>query len=188
MSEQRAEALFANTTLHSRRHMQKAYRASTPVWLLWVVAIPSILVLAGFIAELYSALSMDNLSDISLDSWLAPVYIVFLNVYVLWLRNDWGARRYEKIQGELYPGKMLELKWRIFADHMEASNSVSEQMERAEYASIIRVKETKEQILMFRRQRLFYHLDKAGFEKGDAAAFIAFLKEKIPNAKFQLRK
>ena len=107
---------------------------------------------------------------------------------VFYLRNWLGARRYERMNQELHPGITPQVSWHFYADHATAQSNLSEKIERIDYDNVIRVKETKEDFLLFRRMRLFYHLEKAGFNLGEAADFGVFLQEKIPSAKFQLKK
>lgn len=179
--------LFINRTCYTRRHMQKVYQAAMPRYLMWVLGIACVLILISFGSMLYLRLSGEVQEPIPAASWLSLCYILLAAAYFLWLRSWLGARRYEKVQDELHPGRTHEITFSFYEDHGEAVSNLSAQPERAEYASIIRVKETGEHFLLFRRQRLFYHLDKAGFEKGDSKAFAAFLQEKIPSAQFQLK-
>ena len=179
--------LFINRSLYTRRHMQKVYQAATPRYLIWILAIACVMILISFGSMLYLRLSGEVQEPIPTASWLSLCYILLAAAYFLRLRSWLGARRYEKVNDELHPGRTQEIIFSFYEDHGQAVSNLSAEPERAEYISIIRVKETKEHLLLFRRQRLFYHLDKAGFEKGDSKAFIAFLQEKIPSAQFHLK-
>jgi len=188
MSEQNSDPLFIITTVHTRRHMQRVYQASMPLWL--ILLLIGLCTLVGIIFAATMAISISSGGEIAMSAStvIAFVYAVLMIVYAFFLRSWLGARQYEKVNGELYPGKTPQVTWHFYEDHITAQSNLSETIEQVEYSGIIRVKETKTHFLLFRRMRLFYHLDKAGFEQGDKGEFAAFLQEKIPDAVFQLKK
>jgi len=188
MCEQEIKPRFINTTVHTRRHMQRAYQASMPLWRILLVTGLCILVVLIFAATLAISISSGGEIAMPVTSIIALIYVALMIVYVFFLRSWLAARRYEKVNGELYPGKTPQVTWHFYEDHVTAQSNLSETIEQVEYSGIIRVKETKTHFLLFRRMRLFYHLDKAGFEQGDKGEFAAFLQEKIPDAVFQLKK
>lgn len=188
MCEQEPKARFINTTIHTRRNMQRAYQASMPRWRILLMTGMYILVVLIFVATLAICISSGGEIAMPVSSIIALIYVVLMSIYVLFLRSRLAARRYEKVNAELHPGKTPQATWHFYEDHITAQSNLSETIEQVEYFSIVRVKETKEGFLLFRRMRIFYLLDKAGFEQGDKGEFAAFLQEKIPDAIFQLKK
>jgi len=184
MSEQ--QPLFRIVTTCTRKFMQKTYQASMSLWRTAFVLAMAVILLSSF--AFFFILCIDDLSMLPFIGWFSLAYAIYLIIDCLWLRCFLAARRFEKRMQELYPDQTQQLTIHAFEDHMEAATSLTEQTEQIDYGCIIRVKETKELILLFRKQRLFYQLEKTGFEQGSAPEFIAFLKEKIPAAKFNVKK
>lgn len=184
MSEQ--QPLFRIVTTCTRKFMQKTYQASIPLWTIVFRMTMAVILLSSF-AFFFIILCIDDLSTLPFIAGFSLGYAIYLLIDCLWLRSFLAARRFEKRTQELYPGQTQELIIHAFEDHMEAATNLTEQTERIDYGCIIRVKETKELILLFRKQRLFYQLEKDGFEQGSVPEFIAFLKEKIPAAKFNVK-
>lgn len=184
MSKQ--QPLFRIVTTCTRNCMQKAYQASIPLWKIVFRMTMAVILLSSF-AFFFIILLIDDLSTLPFIAGCSLGYAIYLLIDCLWLRSFLAARRFEKRTQELYPGQTQELIIHAFEDHMEAATNLTEQTEQIDYGCIIRVKETKGLILLFRKQRLFYQLEKDGFEQGSAPEFIAFLKEKIPAAKFNVK-
>lgn len=184
MSEQK-QPLFRIVTTCTRNCMQKAYQASIPPWRTAFVLAMAVILLASF--TFFFIFSIDDLSTLPFIGWFSLAYAIYKIIDCLWLRCFLAARRFEKKMQELYPNQTQQLTIHAFEDHMETATNLTEQTEQMDYGCIIRVKETKELILLFRKQRLFYQLEKAGFEQGSAPEFIAFLKGKIPAAKFNVK-
>lgn len=61
--------------------------------------------------------------------------------------------------------------------------STEEKEENTAYDRIVRVQETKNLLLIWRRQRLYYFIEKATLSGGTEKELIAFLKEKNPEIK-----
>lgn len=184
MSKQ--QPLFRIVTTCTRNCMQKVYQASIPLWTIVFRMTMAVILLANF--TFFFIFCIDDLSMLPFIGWFSLAYAIYLIIDCLWLRCFLAARRFEKRTQELYPGQTQQLTIHAFEDHMEAATNLTEQTEQIDYGCIIRVKETKELILLFRKQRLFYQLEKDGFEHGSSDEFIAFLKEKIPTAKFNVKK
>ena len=160
MCDQKPEALFINATAHTRQHMQRVYQAAMPGWLVGAMGGLCALCLALFALPVL----IGGEGSLSPSAILCLVYLALMTGYVFFLRNWLGARRYERVNREMHPGKIPGVTWHFYEEYAQAQSVFSENAERVEYENIIRVKETKTDLLLFRKMKRFYHLDKAGIQ------------------------
>lgn len=120
--------------------------------------------------------------------WLALLYVIASVVYFSYLRSFLLARRHEKISRELNPQYPTVAVLEFGEAQVLIKTNLNENTEELAYDKIVRVKETREDILLYRHQRLFYHLDKASFTQGTLADFLVFIQGKCPGSKFSLIK
>ena len=81
----------------------------------------------------------------------------------------------------------LKLTYYFDDDHMHSQSSSGQKVETA-YDQIVAVHETAHGIVMRRKEQLFEALDKSAIEGGTLEGFKTFLQEKMPNAKFHLKR
>ena len=119
------------------------------------------------------------------------VYCLLLAIYLLvrlFTAPGFSARKFmrrlEAVHGD---ASTLKLTYYFEDDRMRSQSSSGQKVETA-YDQIVAVHETAHGIVMRRKENLFEALDKSTVCGGTLEDFKAFLQEKMPNAKFHLKR
>ena len=185
---------FQVETVPSKELMKEAYGAimwhSWRAWV-YVAAIALGLGLAGY--HIYDAniWSMRGHGDAWKDNMIMIVYCLLIAAYLLvrlftapGLSARKFMRRLEAVHGDI---STLRITYFFDDDRMQSQSSSGQKIETA-YDQIISVHETAHGIVMRRKENLFEALDKSAIEGGTLEGFKTFLQEKMPNAKFHLKR
>lgn len=185
---------FQVETTPNKELMKEAY--GTVMWHSWrawvyVAAISLGFGLAGY--RIYDAYtwSMWGYRDAWRDNMVMIVYCLLLAIYLLvrlFTAPGFSARKFmrrlEAVHGD---ASTLKLTYYFDDDRMHSQSSSGQKVETA-YDQIVAVHETAHGIVMRRKENLFEALDKSTVCGGTLEDFKAFLQEKMPNAKFHLKR
>lgn len=119
-------------------------------------------------------------------SLFSPIVILVMSVLyglLLPLNVYYIVRKQFKRMEEL--GKAdLQLRFSFTEDEMAVSTNLDDKKDNTPYDRIVRVQETKNLLMVWRRQRMFHFIEKAGLSC-PPAELKAFLKEKNPQMKIK---
>ena len=185
---------FQVETVPSKELMKEAYEAVMwHSWRAWVnvAAIALGLGVAGY--RIYDAYlwSMRGYGDAWKNNMIMIVYCLLLAGFLLvrlftapGLSARKFMRRLEAVHGDI---STMKITYSFHGDLIYTQSSTGQKIETA-YDQIIAVHETAHGIVMRRKENLFEALDKSAIEGGTLEGFKTFLQEKMPNAKFHLKR
>lgn len=169
----RFEARYTPT----RELLREAYTATQPIWYLITVTLMTLCMLG---LGVYYIMLMRQFPGRSIFRGVLLITLgVAYGAYIL-LRPGLIARKRIKMYREVYDGTTCVC--RFYDDQFKTVDPTGGELT-VPYGKIIKVTQTKRLILLWRAQRLYHPLEKAGFTQGDPEQFLSFLKEKAPQAK-----
>lgn len=179
MSEERTPR-FTGKYSHTKKNIMESTLAAVSGWQRWLICI-----LAGYILILSVVLLFNPTNE-------TPDYIrlggmIFLSVFLIFYRPlyAWSYTRTTCKRMEEMGTENAEVSLQLYDDVLLGSSSTSEDVSKTTYDHIIRLQETKNLLLLWRPQRLYYPIEKTKLEGGSVDELKAFLKEK--NKKIRMR-
>ncbi len=188
------ECRFRAETAPSKQLMKEAYGAVMwHSWRAWVyiAAIALGLGLAAYHIDDARIWSARGYGDAWKNNMIMIVYCLLLAVYLLvrlFTAPGLSARRFmrrlEAVHGDISTMKITY----FFHDDLICTRSTSGQKIETAYDQITAVHETAHGIVLRRKEHLFETMDKSAVEGGTPGDFKAFLREKMPGAKFHWKR
>ena len=164
-----AQTQFENTCTYTQQHLLEMGRRTTQAFRL-VLLCACLLFLALGIWEAVAGVL-----------WRAIVSFLFAAVwaYLLLVEPQMNAKRAYRRYWETYHAQ-VQTRNLFFEDAILGINVQGGGEMRITYDQIVKIHETKNLYLLMLPKRMLVMVDKHGFEKGDAAAFVPWLRSRCP--------
>ena len=180
MSELQEAPSFSGSFAYKEANLKEAAYASLPLYQKILFPVLGVLASASGLYNLYMA--WGNTRNYLFAFLLFPMAAWCFGRLAVYCENY--AKQTLKRMNELYQAEP-EVFVDLYPDEMVAGISVSEERQKTTYDHIIRLKETKYLILLWRPQKMFYPIEKARLEGGTVDELKAFLQEKNPNIRMR---